>query len=327
MIRLRYADEFVGILVILAFALFLGAAFEVGLISQWFHRTQTLRVILPEQGSAGLSPGSDVEVLGTKAGEVRRVVINPDQQMYAEADIDEQAQAFIRRDSVAVIRKRFGAAGAAYLDISRGHGAALDWQFAVIDAMTERDPTEDISTIIDQVRDKVFPVLDNLGQAARSLADILDGVKKGQGSVGRLLVDDSLAQQVAAVVESVKEFTAKLALLIDNLQDASREIAQLTHSVNSGQAGVPALLQRLDRTLVALQGPLQDLSRTTQRLPQIANNIQSGTANLPSLLTQAEQTLHNLDLLMAQLRTSWLLGGGPAPPQAPSRLSPTEVQP
>jgi len=141
MIRVRYANELVGLLVILALVLFLGVAFQAGVLSRWFQPTHVLRIILPEQGSAGLSPGGDVEMLGTKAGEVRRVVITPNQQMYAEADIEDQAQPFIRRDSVAVIRKRFGVAGAAYVDVSRGKGPALDWSFAVIQGVTERDPS------------------------------------------------------------------------------------------------------------------------------------------------------------------------------------------
>ena len=326
MIRLRYADELVGLLVILALALFVAAALEAGVLTQWFRPTLTLRIVLPEQGSAGLSPGSDVEVLGTKAGEVRRVVINPDQQMYAEADIEDQAEPFIRRDSVAIIRKRFGVAGAAYLDIARGHGPALDWHFAVIQATTERDPTESIGTLIDQVRAKVFPVLDNLDHASQSLSDILDGIKKGQGSLGRLLVDDSLEGEAEQVVTSLHDSLDKLGPIMDNLHQASQNVTALTQETASNQTGLPALLQHVDRNLESVQALLQDLSKTSQRLPAIATTIQSGTANLPSLLTQMQQTLHNLDLLMAQVRTSWLIGGSPAPP-APARLSPTEVQP
>src|SRR5579871_3043577 len=293
MIRLRYADELVGLLVILALALFVAAALEAGVLTQWFRPTVTLRIVLPEQGSAGLSPGSDVEVLGTKAGEVRRVVINPDQQMYAEADIENQAQPFIRRDSVAVIRKRFGVAGAAYLDIARGHGPELDWRFAVIQATTERDPTESIGTLIDQVRAKVFPVLDNLDHASQSLADILDGIKKGQGSLGRLLVDDSLEGEAEDAVTSLHDSLDKLGPIMDNLHQASQDVAQLTHETASAQTGLPALLQHVDHNLASVQALLQDLGKTSQRLPAIADTIQSGSANLPSLLTQMQQTLHN----------------------------------
>ena len=329
MIKLRYADELVGLVVILAIAVFLGVAFEAGVLSQWFQRTATLRILLPEQGSAGLSPGSDVEVLGTKAGEVRRVVINPDQQMYAEADIEEQARPFIRRDSIAVIRKRFGVAGATYLDISRGKGPELDWNYAVVQGTTERDPTESIGTLIDEVRAKVFPLLDDLTRTSGGLADLVDGIKKGQGSIGRLLVDDTMVREAEDTVQSVHESVAKLGPIMDELQTATHDISALARTTNAAAADVPALIRRMDQVLISLQGVIQDLGKATNHLPQIARNVEGGTANLPSLLIQAEQTLHDLDNLIAQIKGSWLLGGGGAnaPAQAPSRLPSTQVRP
>jgi phospholipid/cholesterol/gamma-HCH transport system substrate-binding protein len=326
-IRLRYADELVGLLVILAVVLFLGVAFQVGVLSRWFRTTETLRIVLPEKGSAGLSPGADVEVLGIKAGEVRRVVINPDQQMYAEADIEEQARPFIRRDSVAVIRKRFGVAGAAYIDISRGKDRQLDWSFAVIQGVTERDPTESIGTLIDQVREKVFPILDGLGSTSRGLAELVDNIKKGQGSIGRLLVDETLIKGAESTVESVRDSLAKVDPIIADLKDASRDIAQLAKNVGAGQGGVPALLQRMNQILVSLQGVTQDLAKATQHLPPIARNVEGSTSDLPSLLTQTQQTVHDLDLLITQMRGSWLIGGGATAPPAPTRLPSTEVRP
>jgi len=328
MIRLRYADELVGLLVILALAVFLGIAIQAGLVSQWFQATHTLRIVLPDKGSAGLAPGADVEVLGTKAGQVRRVVIKPGQQMYAEADIDDQVRPYIRHDSVAVIRKRFGVAGAAYLDISRGKGAELDWGLAVIQGTTERDPTESIGTLIDQVRDKVFPILDDLGHTSHGIAELIDGIKKGQGNIGRLLVDDTLVKEAEEAVGSVHSSLAKLDPIMASLQDASLDIAQLAKNVKAHEAAVPALLQRLDRLLASLQEVTQDLTKATQRLPQIARNVEGVTSNLPSLLTQTQQTVHDLDVLIRQLRTSWLFGGGGAPaPAAPTRLPSTEVRP
>jgi phospholipid/cholesterol/gamma-HCH transport system substrate-binding protein len=246
--------------------------------------------------------------------------------MYAEADIEDQAEPFIRRDSVAVIRKRFGVAGAAYVDVSRGKGPALDWSFAVIQGVTERDPTESIGTLIDEVRQKVFPVLDDLGHTSHGIAELVDNIKNGRGNIGRLLVDDTLVKEAEAAVVSVQESVAKLGPIMDELQGASKDMAQLAKSVNARQGGVPALLQRMGQILASLQDLMQDLSKATQHLPQIARNVQGSTANLPSLLTQAQQTVYNLDQLIAQLRGSWLIGGGAAP-MAPSRLPPTAVRP
>jgi phospholipid/cholesterol/gamma-HCH transport system substrate-binding protein len=328
MIRLRYADELVGLLVLLAIALLVAAALQAGVLSRWFRPASSLRVLLPQEGVAGLSRGADVEVLGTKAGTVRRVVINPDQQMYAEADIDDQARAFIRRDSQAVIRRQFGVAGAAHLDIWRGIGHPLDWNYAVIGAVTDRATTDSIGTLIDQVRQKVFPILDDAGRTTHALAEIVGRIEKGEGNVGRLLVDDTLIRTAEGTVASLRESVSRIGPITAELQDTSHDLAALTKGVGSRDKGVPALMKRLDVILASLQEASRNLSQTSQRLPQIARNVEGSTANLPSLLTQTQLTLHELDQLIGQLRASWLLGGGGSPPAATStRLPSTEIRP
>ena len=152
LLRLRHTDEWVGLLVVLALALFFGAIFEAGVLKRWLNPDLQLRIMLPQNNFGGLASGADIEVMGTHAGNVNRIVLNPDGEMYAEATIQRQIDPFIRRDSKAVVRKRFGVAGAAYLDISRGSGAPLDWQYALIDAVSERDPTENIGAMIDEVK-------------------------------------------------------------------------------------------------------------------------------------------------------------------------------
>jgi len=325
--RLRYSDEWVGLLVIIAMLLFFGVAFEAGIVSRWFQSNVTLRILLPEQGSAGLSPGADVEVLGTKAGEVSRVVINPNQQMYAEATIEEQAIPFIRRDSVAVIRKRFGIAGAAYLDIGRGKGQPLDWAYAVIPATTERDPTESIGTLIDHVRGKVFPVLDDLGRTTHGLAELVDNMQKGKGDIGRLLVDDTMVKEAEAVIASVQKSVDSIQSIVVQLEDATRGISQLVKNVKLPQNGVAGLLKRIDGILVSLQGTMQQLSEAAKHLPQIARNVEGSSSTLPSLLTQTQQAVDDLDQLVVQMRSSWLIGGGGPPATVPTRLPTTEVRP
>jgi phospholipid/cholesterol/gamma-HCH transport system substrate-binding protein len=124
--RFRHTDEWVGALVLAAVLLFVGAVLEAGLLRDWFRPVSNLRILLPQSGVSGLSVGADIEVLGVHAGNVRRIVLNPNQQIYADADIERQAEAFIRRDSQAVIRRQFGVVGAAYVDISRGVSAPLD---------------------------------------------------------------------------------------------------------------------------------------------------------------------------------------------------------
>jgi phospholipid/cholesterol/gamma-HCH transport system substrate-binding protein len=324
--KLRHTDEWIGLLVIAAIAVLIVAIMQAGLLRDWFKPVSSLRLILPESGVAGLEVGASVEVLGTKAGTIRKIVIDPNQQMYALADIDEQAKPFIRRDSTAVIRRQFGLAGAAFVDISRGTQTEMDWTYAVLNATAERAPTDSISALIDEVRSKVFPILDNVGQATKSLADVMDRVNMGEGNIGHLLKDETLSQQIEATVASAHQSVEGLNEILGQLQLTAKQVNGITQGVGKD---VPALLKKTDDVLVNLQNVMKDLSQATTRLPAITRNVEGSTANLPTLLTQTQLTAQQLEELLTQLRGLWLLGGGnnPPPPVDSQRLPPSAVQP
>ena len=326
MIRLRHTDEWVGALVIAAVALLLIAALQAGVLREWFKPTAELRLVLPSAGVAGLEVGAEVEILGTRAGRVNEIVLDPDQQMYAMLEIDEQATAFIRRDSKAVIRRRFGVAGAAFVDIARGTGEEMDWTYAVVEAVTERAPTDSVSALIDEARQKVFPILDNAGRVTQSLAEVAERINRGEGNVGRLLVDDTIVKQAEATVGSARDAVAALNLLMADLQKSAGNLNTLTQQV-SAPDGVPAILAQTDQNLATLKKILGDVAVATQRTPAIAKNLEGSTANLPALLTQLQVTIQKLDQLVAQLQRSWLLGGGGAQPQEPKQFSPSQELP
>jgi phospholipid/cholesterol/gamma-HCH transport system substrate-binding protein len=314
---LRNSDEWVGLLVLVSIGLFVIAVLHAGLLSDWFRSTAKLRIMLPETGSQGLSAGADIQLLGTRVGTIRRVVVDPSQRMYAEAELEEQATGFIRRDSKAVVKKQFGVAGAAFLDISRGNGAQLDWDYAVIDAATERDPTENIGAMIDQVKQKVFPILDDVARTTHVLADTAEGISQGHGDIGRLLKNEDLTTQLSQTLVNLKAAT-------DQLNASLADVKGITATV-SGPEGVPALLHRADAALESTQKATHDLASATPRLPAITRDLSTTAAGLPALLTQAQEAAAQLEKALDQLRHTWPLSGSAAP--EPRRLSPAEVRP
>ena len=161
-------DEIVGAVVLACVGAFVAVLINAGLLKDWFQPSFTLRILLPDEGVSGLAPGAEVQVLGTRAGEVRRIVIDPSQRMHAIARVEDQMRPFIRRDSQVSIRRQFGVAGAAYIDISRGTGPELDWSYAVIAASSERMATDTIGQILDEVRAKIMPVMDDVQRAVQA---------------------------------------------------------------------------------------------------------------------------------------------------------------
>lgn len=60
LVRVRYADEWVGILVLVALVILLGAVIEAGVLRDWLTPAGRLRIVLPENGVSGLSVGDDL---------------------------------------------------------------------------------------------------------------------------------------------------------------------------------------------------------------------------------------------------------------------------
>jgi phospholipid/cholesterol/gamma-HCH transport system substrate-binding protein len=317
-------NEIVGVIVLACFGIFVATLINAGLVKDWFQPSLTLRIILPTEGVSGLAPGAEVHVLGTRAGDVRRIVIDPNERMYAIAQLQTQMRPFIRSDSQVSIRRQFGVAGAAYIDISRGGGAELDWSYAVLTAATERAATDTIEHTVDEVRSKIIPLIDDIHQAVKaftvvaqravdptgpleqtlsSAAGIARRVEKGEGVAGRLVANDKIAADIEATLVSLRE-------LATQLERTSKDPRFAT------------IVQKTDTILNSLQVATRDLAQST---PKITEGVISTTDTLPATLLQAQLTAHELELLLGQLRHNWLFGGGGGA-EAPTSVRAPAVQ-
>ncbi len=325
---LHQLDEIVGAVVLACIGVFIAVLINAGLLKDWFQPSFTLRILLPDEGVSGLAPGAEVQVLGTRAGEVRRIVIDPNQRMHAVARVEDQMRPFIRRDSKVSIRRQFGVAGAAFIDIARGTGPELDWSYAVIAATPDRAATDTLGQMIDEVRAKIAPVLDDvqkavlaftavaqraidpagpLEQTLSSAASIAHRVENGEGVAGRLLANDKMASDLEASLLSVRELAAQL-------------------ERTSKDPRIAQILVKTDSVLTSLQATTRNLATT---MPKITENVTATTDAMPATLLQAQIAAHELELLLAQLRHNWLFGGSGGAPAAPTtrRAPAIEVRP
>lgn len=324
-------NQAVGAIVLLCVVLFVGALVNAGLLKEWFQASLTLRVVLPDSGAPGLAPGAAVEVMGTHAGEVRRIVIDPAQRMHAELRIDQQMKPFIRRDSQVTIRRQFGIAGSSYIDIARGYGQSLDWTFAVLSAASDKAPTDTIGQLVDDVNARVVPMMDEFKQAlvrfnalmlplqqtVESVSVMAQRMERGQGTAGRLLSDDKTANDLQKILADTQATIAHANTVMVELERASRD------------PRIGTIVQRTEAMLASLQSVAKDLATASPQFGQLTTSVAGATDSMPALLLQTESAARELELLLAQLRRSWLLGGGGgAAPASSTRRAPAgEVRP
>ena len=325
-LRLRNANRLAGALVLAAIALLAGGLLEGNLVRGWLNPPYTMRVILSESRVAGLAVGAELQVLGISAGRVVRIAIEPDRPLLAEAQLDRGAAGFIRRDSRIFIRRQFGVAGAAFLEATSGTGAALDWDYAVLTAETDRSASQNLDEPIQGLRGRILPLIDDLGRTAENVARLTEGlaspqgplqttlgalqdtaqrIQRGEGNIGRLLADESLIGEAEAVLARANAIAAGLATIARALADP--------------QQGVPDITRRVNE----VAGSIAQVAR---QAPAMARDIRASAAALPGLLTQVQQASMELERLLTALRAHPLIGGGRSS-EPPARLPPAELRP
>jgi phospholipid/cholesterol/gamma-HCH transport system substrate-binding protein len=340
--KFRYTNETVGLFVLITLLIFIAGLIYSGQVRKWFNPGETLKVVLPDEGLFGLTEGSTVEILGTKAGEVRDIVINPDQKIYANVRIDSDMAVFVRSDSKATIRKTFGIAGDAYLEITRGKGEPLDWEYAVLTVKSDRKTSDTLAELIEELRAKILPVVDDAHKAilmltaiAQDLQDpdkgvqqlltnlnsIADRIDRGEGAIGRLLTEDSLVRELEALI-------ARLGPILDDLDKTIQNVSKFSNEFDIETGDIPQITRSLKKSLASMEMVMNDLSQTTPQLPQIVKDVGDTADSVPILVLQVQQVMVELERLIQQLQSHWLLGGGSGQPsQTATRISPLEVNP
>lgn len=338
----RYTNETVGLFVLITLLIFVAGLIYSGQVRKWLNPGETLKVVLPDDGLFGLTEGSTVEILGTKAGEVRDIVINPDQKIHANVRIDSEMAVFVRSDSKATIRKTFGIAGDAYLEITRGSGEPLDWEYAVITVKSDRKTSDSLAELIEELRAKILPVIDDahkailmltsvakdlqnpdkgVQQLLENLNSITDKIDSGEGTIGRLLTEDKLVRDLETLI-------ARLGPIFDDLKETIQNVSKFSTEFDIETGDIPEITRSLKKTMASMEIVMKDLSRTTPQLPQIVKNVGDTTDTVPILVLQVQQVMVELERLIQQLQSHWLLGGGSGQPSQPAtRISPLEVNP
>jgi phospholipid/cholesterol/gamma-HCH transport system substrate-binding protein len=309
----RHRNTLLGAFVVLIVVLFVAGVMRASAVREWLNPSKTLHLVLPEEGLHGLSEGAEVEILGTPAGYIAKIVINPQQRIRALVKIKASMAPFVRRDSKAIIRKTFGVVGETYVEITSGHGEKMDWHYAVLDAEADRAPTQSIGEIMEDVRRRMTPILEQTERTMTALAKLTEALADPKGNLQVTL------GHIRAVTGRIEQGQGSLGRMLTN-DAAARELEALLDHANRTVAALAPILASLDHVM-------HDLRATSPQLPRITRDIRGATASAPVLMGTIQQTLAELETVLRKLRSSWLLGGGTPPPAVDNRLPMREIRP
>jgi phospholipid/cholesterol/gamma-HCH transport system substrate-binding protein len=291
--KFRHVNEITGIFVLLVVVVLIAALVWAAYSQRWFRGTVTLRIILPEAGAAGIRQGSEVYFLGTLVGTVSDVLVAPTGRMEAQTSIRSDFFRFVREDSSAVVRKKFGIAGDAYFDITRGEGPPLPKKNASI-VCQELPGT--METAIEDVRRAVLPVLEklsagvdtwttlgtklsagadawtglgtNLGETRQQLNRLIArldglvaGVEQGKGTAGKLLTDPAIADDLKTFLDKGNVSMDQLQVILKDVQVAGAHLAAVSEALAKEAKDLPGLVLQTQQTLYELKRLIEGIEK------------------------------------------------------------------
>ncbi len=193
-----------GIFIVSTLLIFAAGVFWIGEKQYLFHSTYRLQAEF--QNVAGLNGGAEVRVGGIHEGTVRQIQlpIRPNERVRVLMDMARATRSVIKHDSVATIQSE-GLVGDKFVEISFGSEKSPK----VKDGDTiQGQPPLQISDLLNktsEVLDTTKGAIDNVNQTASNLNSITTKINQGQGSIGALINDKKIYQNVNAGTNAFKE--------------------------------------------------------------------------------------------------------------------------
>ena len=315
--KFRHVNEITGTFVILVVVALIAAIVWTGYRQRWFRGTVTLRIVLPEAGAAGIRDGSQVYFLGTLVGTVFDVVVDEAGRMEARASVRSDFFQFMRADSSAVVKKKFGVAGDAYFEITRGQGQPLPGKDASIIC---RDLPGTMETAIEEVRGAVVPVMEKLSTGLDTWTTLGEKLSAGADAWTRL----------GTHLGESREHLDQLFTRIDGLVAGVEQGKGTAGKLLTDPAVADELKTLLDKGNVSmdqLQAILKDVQTAGTHLSAVSEALAVEAEDLPGLVLQTQQTLYELERLIEGIERHWLIRKYIEPPQPNTRIPPSEVVP
>jgi phospholipid/cholesterol/gamma-HCH transport system substrate-binding protein len=299
--RVNFAQLKVGILGIVALTCIALMVFLLTGNMEWFKKEIPLHVFTSD--AAGLTTGSPVRINGIQAGKVNAVNLSgetdPSRVIRIDIVIDEDMIKQIPADSIARISSDNLLGSTKFLQITKGTSHALIQGNSTVASVSNPD--------FDKLIEQGYNIFNSLQLLLGKVQDIVGQVEVGKGTIGKLLVDETLYNSLQATVNQVQLLATTLNskngtighLINDNqlyeqLQKIVTQVTDITEGLQKGEGTLglvlkdPKLYNSLNKSVDQLNTMLADLNAGKGTAGQLLKD--------DKLARQLSQTLTKVDV-------------------------------
>ena len=184
-----------GIFVSLGLTLFIAGIYFIGERQQLFSSTFHVSGIFKD--ISGLQIGNNIRFSGINVGVIESIEQITDTTVKVDMQINENSRKFIKKNATAVIGTD-GLMGNRIVIITPGSSGKLE--------LADDDFIKTVQAVsMDEVLSKLKVTVDNAADITGDLSAVMENIKQGKGTVGKLLMDSTMAKDVSAALVNIKQ--------------------------------------------------------------------------------------------------------------------------
>ncbi|HTI90084.1 MAG TPA: MlaD family protein [Puia sp.] len=282
----------VGIFISIGLAILLVTIFTIGGQHKTFVKMFHLHVIFDDV--QGLQSGNNIWLSGMKVGTVSHISFYGNSQVEVVLNIEEKAQPHIRKDSKARISTD-GLVGNKIVIIEGGSDSAPP--IANNDRLNAEHlaGTQEMFATLQASGSNLLEITGNLKAISKKISD-------GQGTLGQLINDPAIADQMRSSVQHLRTATAGSEAIIANLENFSERLRRSDGLANQLITDT-TVFSRLKGAIVQLNLAADQASQFTASLRTAGQNLNNKTSPVGVLLND-EDAAADLQRTLKNLRVS-----------------------
>ncbi len=265
----------VGIFIFLGLAILIITVLTLGSQRKTFE--SSIRIKSYFDNVNGLQKGNNIWFSGVKVGTIKNVILKGNNKVEVDMNIEEQSTKYIPKDARAKLSTD-GLIGNKIIEIYGGTSGTAKIEAGDVLSNDALLSSDDILKTLSKNNDNLFAITSNFKEISGRLAE-------GKGSVGKLLTDETMVNQINAT-------TAILKRASENLEKLSSNVSAYTAKLND--KGTLANDLVTDTVIFSkLRSTVSQLQVVADSSQVVINSLSAAGRNLNSGLTTLNNGLSN----------------------------------
>lgn len=312
-LRVRFAEQVVGVFVLLALVGVGVILVFIGVNQRWFARNYTF--ISRFASADGLAVGMPIMLKGFEIGKVTRISLNPENQVDIEFSVQDTYYDRVHRNSVLELAASpIGLGVSLKFHSGNDRGPPLP-EMSFIPSLDSEEGRELAEKglveipkgedVIGSVIGKLNPILDETRatiEEARHVADTLDAALKGGGGpMGEMVV--GLSATPGKVNRAVDDISVRVDTLLDRLTAVSDNLQDITVKTRGVIGDLSTNLDDISQNLKSMTADLKSTQGLAKRLLDPKGSMDTFLNDQNQLYNQVEDSISNANQIIAQMKS------------------------